>query len=271
MLFQLYFRFPKQLFLSIFYYILATLPHIVIPIVTANIINIVAYPDERALRNILLNAATIVILLLLNIPTNVLRMKYQSVVLRRVEAGLRGALVRKLQQLSISFHKEMQSGRIQSKLMRDVETVHSLAHQFFTTMPQIVINMLTALVIVSAKDLRLFVFFILCIPASVTLTRAFRKPIGNNSRTYRQNMEETSANLMDMVEMTEITRAHALENREIHKMTTLLGNLAKTGYRLDKIHAWFNACSWVIFQVFQLSCLMFSAYLALRPQHIHGI
>lgn len=265
-LFQLYFRFPKQLFLSIFYYIIATLPHIVIPIVTANIINIVAYPNENLLRNLAINAGVIVFLLLLNIPTNVLRIRYQSFVLRRVEAGLRGALVRKLQQLSISFHKEMQSGRIQSKLMRDVETVHTLASQLFSSIPQIVINMLTALFVVLSKDLRLFGFFLLCIPASVALSRAFRKPIGKNNRTYRENMEATSANLMDMVEMTEITRAHALENREIHKMTSLLGSLAKTGYRLDKLHALFGACSWVVFQIFQLSCLLFSAYLAFRGE-----
>lgn len=73
--------------------------------------------------------------------------------MRKVEVGLRGALVRKLQQLSISFHKEMQSGRIQSKLMRDVETVQMLSSQLFTTIPQVVLNMITALVVVITRNL----------------------------------------------------------------------------------------------------------------------
>ncbi len=265
-LMMLYMRFPRQLFLSIFFYIIATLPHITLPIITSNIINLVAYPTEHVYRDIGINLGIIAFLLLLNIPTNVLRMRYQSIVLRRVEAGLRGALVRKLQQLSISFHKEMQSGRIQSKLMRDVETVHSLAHQLFSSMPQILINMITALVIVLVNDWRLFAFFILCIPSSALLVRAFRSPMRENNRSFRKDMENASANLMDMVEMTEITRAHALEHREVHKMTTLLSKLANTGIKLDMIQSVFGASSWVVFQLFQLLCLVFSVFMAINNQ-----
>ena len=44
-----------------------------------------------------------------------------------MEKELREALIVKLQQLSITYHKEMQSGRLQSKIMRDVEQVQTLA------------------------------------------------------------------------------------------------------------------------------------------------
>jgi len=263
-LLSMYKRYPKQLALSIFFYVIATLPHITLPIVTANIINLVAYPAEGLYTKLAINLSVIVVLLLLNIPTNMIRMKYQSRVMRQVEVGLRGALVRKLQQLSISFHKEMQSGRIQSKLMRDVETVQTLSNQLFTTIPQVAINMITALVVVVTRNLTIFAFFILCIPSSVLLVRMFRSPIRKNNRDFRRDMEETSANLMDMVEMTEITRAHALENREIHKMTSLLNKVANTGFHLDMIQALFGACSWVIFQLFQLLCLVFSSWMALK-------
>ena len=40
-------------------------------------------------------------------------------------------MIVKLQQLSITYHKEMQSGRLQSKIMRDVEQVQTLASQIF--------------------------------------------------------------------------------------------------------------------------------------------
>ena len=62
-------------------------------------------------------------------------------------------MVRKLQHLSITFHKEMQSGRIQSKLMRDVETIHELSTHLFTTIPGIIINMVTALIVVLTTNL----------------------------------------------------------------------------------------------------------------------
>ena len=264
----MYRRYPLQLLLSVLFYVIATLPHITIPIVTANLINVVVDVAEGKtfdyLTPIIINISVLVVLLLLNIPTNMIRVSLQSVVMRKVEVGLRGALVRKLQQLSISFHKEMQSGRIQSKLMRDVETVQMLSSQLFTTIPQVVLNMITALVVVITRNLTIFAFFIMCIPAATLTMRAFRNPISKNNREFRKGMEQTSANLMDMVEMTQITRAHALENREVHKMTTLLNKVANTGFHLDVIQALFGACSWVIFQLFQLLCLVFSVYLAIK-------
>ena len=264
----MYKRYPLQLFLSVLFYVIATLPHITIPIVTANLINIVVDvvggKSFDYMTPICINVGVLVILLLLNIPTNMIRVRLQSAVMRQVEVGLRGALVRKLQQLSITFHKEMQSGRIQSKLMRDVETVQTLSQQLFTTIPQVVLNMITALIVVVSRNMTIFAFFVMCIPAATLTMRAFRTPIRKNNREFRKGMEETSANLMDMVEMTQITRAHALENREVHKMTTLLNKVANTGFHLDVIQALFGACSWVIFQLFQLLCLVFSVFLAMK-------
>ena len=145
----------------------------------------------------------------------------------------------------------MQSGRIQSKLMRDVETIHELSTHLFTTIPGIIINMITALAVVLYSNLTVFVFFLLCIPCAVATVRAFRRPIGSTNRTFRKNMENTSANLMDMVEMTPITRAHALENKEVSKMTSILNRLANTGFKLDMVTALFGSISWVMFQLFQ--------------------
>lgn len=266
----MYKRYPWQLLLSVIFYGIATLPHITIPIVTANLINVVVRvlggETFNYLREIGINVGVLVCLLFLNIPTNMIRVRLQSSVMRKVEVGLRGALVRKLQQLSISFHKEMQSGRIQSKLMRDVETVQSLSSQLFTIIPQVALNMITALVVVVTRNMTIFAFFVMCIPAATLTMRAFREPIKRNNREFRKGMEATSANLMDMVEMTQITRAHALENREVHKMTTLLNKVATTGFHLDVIQALFGACSWVIFQLFQLLCLVFSVFLAIKGQ-----
>jgi ATP-binding cassette subfamily B protein len=171
-------------------------------------------------------------------------------------------MVRKLQQLSISFHKEMQSGRIQSKLMRDVETVHALSSQIFLTIPGIVINMATALVVVVTKNLTVFSFFLLTIPASVLIMRAFNGSIRKYNAQFRKDMESTSADIMDMIEMNQITRAHALENVQIKKLTGRLNTVANTGYKLDMTHAKFGSVSWVVFTLFQLLCLVFSALLA---------
>ena len=82
-------------------------------------------------RILLFKAIIMVALVVLNVPMNYLYTRYKSLATRYAETGLRKALVRKLQQLSISYHKETQSGRLQSKIMRDVEAVETLSTQMF--------------------------------------------------------------------------------------------------------------------------------------------
>ena len=262
MLLKIYCHFWRELLLAMLLYLIKHSPTIYLPIVTADIINFVAYPATRNPDALILRVALLLFLLILNVPTHMLYTKYYSRVTRRVEAGLRGAMVRKLQQLSIPFHKEMQSGRIQSKLMRDVETVHSLSFQLLNFIPQILISVVTALIVVLSMNLTVFLFFILCVPLTAVTSRFFRSRMARYNKDYRVSMEATSAKLMDMVEMTEITRAHALEDKEIKSLTARLKNVANAGVRVDVIQSLFGASMWVAFQSFQLACLLFTSYLA---------
>ena len=264
MLLKIYRHFWRELLYAMFLYLIKHSPVVCLPIVTANIINFVAYPEARDPTELAVQLALLFLLLILNIPTHMLYTKYYSKVTRRVEAGLRGAMVRKLQQLSIPFHKEMQSGRIQSKLMRDVEAVHALSHQLLNFIPQMLISVVTALVVVLSMNLTVFLFFVICVPLAVGTSRFFRSAMTRYNKDYRVSMEATSAKLMDMVEMTEITRAHALEDKEIKSLTVRLKNVANAGVRVDVIQSLFGASMWVVFQIFQLACLLFTSYLAFQ-------
>lgn len=264
MLLKIYRRFWRELLYAMFLYLIKHSPVVYLPIVTANIINFVAYPEARDPTELAVQLALLFLMLILNIPTHMLYTKYYSKVTRRVEAGLRGAMVRKLQQLSIPFHKEMQSGRIQSKLMRDVEAVHALSYQLLNFIPQMLISVVTALVVVLSMNLTVFLFFVICVPLAVGTSRFFRSAMTRYNKDYRVSMEATSAKLMDMVEMTEITRAHALEDKEIKSLTVRLKNVANAGVRVDVIQSLFGASMWVVFQIFQLACLLFTSYLAFQ-------
>lgn len=267
-LFSMFKQYPWKLLLSVFFHYLALLPHVLSPIFTANLINVAveAYKtgNTDVTKPLLINAGALLFFILLNIPTNIIRTKYRSQIMRQVEVGIRAALVRKLQQLSIPFHKEMQSGRIQSKLMRDIDAIHVLLYNLTDTIPQVIFHLVIALCVVVTKSLTIFSFFLLCIPVAVLTMQVFRKPIKERNKQYRIGMEETSSNLADMVEMTQITRAHALEDREVTKMTGILNRVAKNAHQLDKLNALFGACSYVVFQGFSLLCLVFSVTLAVK-------
>ena len=239
-------------------YIIKKSPQWMIPIVTANLIDLVVEQPENMMQMIIFNVVFLAVLLILNIPFHYLYVKSEAVATRNVEAALRGALVRKLQHLSIGHYREMQSGRIQSKMMRDVENIANLSSSIFMNGMEILINLVVAITVVLSKNLFVFVFFLLCAPVAGVISFVFRKKLRHLSRDYRHAVEETSAEVMDMVEMVPLSRAHALEDTETSKMNRLLHGIARRGLRLDITQSLFGATNWVVFEGFQLICLVFT-------------
>ncbi len=256
--------------LSAVFYTIKHSPSWVMPIVIANIINCITKRSTDAVHIILLNAAIICVLIVLNVPMNYLHVHFRSRAIRYVEAGLRSALVRKLQQLSISYHKEMQAGRLQSKVMRDVEAVENLSSQLFVNLLNIAINIAVALGITAFKNLIIFTFFLLTIPVAAVTIVVFRNRIKVQNHRFRREIEATSAKVIEMEDMIPVTRAHAMEKIEVKKMETLVRNIAEEGYRLDIIQANFGSVSWAIFQLFQVGCLIFTGMLVLQNKLLAG-
>ncbi len=158
----------------------------------------------------------------------------------------------------------MQSGRLQSKIMRDVEAVETLSTQLFVNILNIALNIGVALVVTGARSRIVLAFFIFAAPVAAITMVSFRNVMRTRNREFRQEMEETSARVMEMVELVPVTRAHALEDEEEQKMSSQLMNVAEKGYRLDVIQALFGAVGWVVFQFFQVVCLGFTGYLAIK-------
>jgi ATP-binding cassette subfamily B protein len=242
----------------------------VLPIITANIINDVTGGNPDTMQNIIFYATLETALIAINIPSNYLYTSYKSLATRYVETGLRKALIRKLQQLSISYHVETQSGRLQSKIMRDVEAVETLSTQMFLSILNIALNIGVALVVTASKSKIVFVFFLLTAPVAAITMVSFRTAMRKRNTEFRKEMEETSARVMEMVELVPVTRAHALEDEEVNKMSGQLFAVAEKGYKLDLVQALFGSVGWAIFQVFQVICLAFTGYLALKGRILAG-
>lgn len=255
-----------KLLFALIFFIIKRSPEWVLPIVTANIINIATSPGNHSLNELILNCIVMVFFILQNVPTNYIYFKVYRHTIRTVEARLRCALVRKMQQLSITFHKEMRSGKLQSKIMRDVEAIETLSTQFFINILQIAMDLIVAIVITGAMNATVLLFFALTVPFAVLLVTLFRKKISQRNTEYRKEVEETSAMVMEMVELIPVTRAHGLQNYEIDRMGNQMERVARRGLKLDVIQELFGSMTWVTFQVFQLACLVFTGYLAYKGQ-----
>lgn len=255
-----------KLIFALIFFIIKRSPEWVLPIVTANIINIATSPSGHSLNELVINCAVMVFFILQNVPTNYIYFKVYRHTIRMVESRLRCALVRKMQQLSITFHKEMRSGKLQSKIMRDVEAIETLSTQFFINILQIAMDLIVAIAITGAKNISVLIFFALTVPFAVLLVTLFRKRIRLRNSEYRKEVEETSAMVMEMVELIPVTRAHGLQNYEIDRMGTQMKRVARRGLKLDVIQELFGSMTWVTFQIFQLACLTFTGYLAYKGQ-----
>ena len=252
---------PRLLF-SMFMHILKSSPVWIIPILTANIIN--AVTEGKGMRTIFINAIILVILVLQNIPTHVLYARHTDKTLRNIGAGFRNTMVKKLQHLSITYHKEIESGRLQSKFLRDIEAIEFFNSHFLKTIIPCIIGVIVVGTLTIAQSPIVALFYVLIIPVNVILVRLFRKKMAKNHHMFRDEHEHMSANRSTMIEMVPVTKAHGLENEEIAKLENNIQHLKKAGFIVDRTIAYFGSMSWATNQILSAVCLIFTASLAIN-------
>lgn len=250
--------------LSILFFIVKFSPVWIIPYITAKIIDVVSNPLSHSLHELWIYGIIVAISLLINIPFHILHISYFSKALRKVEADIRSALVRKLQILSFLFHKDLQSGKVQSKILRDVESIEFLSRQIMMTILPAIVNIIVAVFITVRQSTVVAIFFFVSVPISVLLVYVFRDRMSTTNKRFRKEIEEMSSKVSEMITMVPITRAHGLESEEIQKLDIQLEKVKWQGYKFDMFTAVFGSISWVLFQTFQVICLFFTAILAFR-------
>ncbi len=239
-------------------------PALFLPVIIGNVINAIINKGPNTLHSILLNSIFIMVLLLQNIFTHTMFIKYLSKANRSVERNLRYALVKRMQELSIAFHNNFKSGKLQTKVLRDAESVEILSRQLVNTVCTGIINVLLALVATILYNWIVALFFLLTIPMAILLTKYFQSRMAATNKEYRSQLELMSARVNEMVQMIPITRAHAVEDTELKQMGNQLQRVKEKGMKLDVLNAIFGASSWVSFQAFQFICLLVTAYMAYK-------
>src|SRR5699024_5544113 len=109
-------------------------------------------------------------------------------------------------------------------------------------------------------------FFLLTVPIAVIIIVFFRRRIKESNADFRHKMEQTSAKVIEAIELAPIARAHALEKKEINRLSSHFWDIYHKGFHLDIIQANFGAVSWASFQFFQIVSLVFTGALAIRGE-----
>lgn len=253
-----------KVLLSALLYVIKASPTWVIPLVTAEVINIATNPGDNAATRMLVCGIVLCVLILQNIPTHVLYSKFTDRMLRTIGAGIRNTLIKKLQHLSITYHKEIESGRIQSKFLRDVEAAEFLNTHFVKSVIPCIINVAVSIAIAACKSGIVTLFFMIIIPINVFVLYMFRSSMTSTNRKFRKETENISAKVSNMLDMIPVTKAHGLENEEISILEKNIRALREKGLLLDRANAYFGSVTWVMSQLMSAICLFFTGWLAFK-------
>ena len=252
-----------RLIVSVLCFVIKTLPVHFYSLAVANVINALIYSDGLAMYlAIAINLGIVLLGYLLNLPLDVIYARFTSKAIRSVEANLRSSLIRKLHMLSIGFFKHIQSGRLQSKIMRDVEAITDLSHQLLSNIMSIALSFIVALSVTVTRSPIVLLVFIILVPVDLLLVRFFRSKLVENNKKFRQEIENTSASVIESMELMPVTKAHGLEETQVKKMDEQFERVAKDGYNLDRTNAFFGRCMWFVSMSMQVVCLIFNIILA---------
>ncbi len=243
--------------------VIKTLPVFLIPIVSSMVINEVVSGTPNV-NKIIVWGIILFFTIAQNVPTHTLYANLANKFLRNTSAGIKSTVVRRLQKLSFTYHKDSESGRLQAKFLKDTDNIDHYLRLIVCQLIPAVIFLIINIFISLYQSPIATVFILSIVPINVLLTRLFRNPIRSSIKTYRVENEQLSAKLSQMLDMIQVTKAHGLENEEIKNIEQSITSVTKKGLGFDNTLAYFGSFAWTVTTLFQCLCLFFSVFMTLK-------
>jgi ATP-binding cassette subfamily B protein len=249
-----------RVFGAIATFIVKDSPTWLLPVLTANVIDVVV--SHRPIEELWINTALLAVVLLQNIPMHILWVRLSSRVIRQLGIEVRSGLARHLQQLSIGFHNRVGSSMLQTKVVRDVENVEQMLQQVGQAGTSAVFTLLGALILTAIRVPQFVPLFVLVVPATALLISGMRKRSASRNEAFRRRIEQLNAHVNEMAHLMPITRAHGLETAAVHRMRGSVEDVGEAGFALDMVNGRLGAFSWVTYQMLGAVCLVGAAFVA---------
>jgi len=255
----------NQLGMAVLYFVKAS-PALLLPVLLAESIRVVGAPLPGTGSRLAWMYGGFAVLLAANIPLHMLYIRKSSKRLRTMELRLRAALVRRLQQLSMAYHAGRESGRLQSKVLRDVDEIVRLGDTYFQQIIGAVVSLVFAFAYTLVQEPLMALGYLVAGPLTVGIMQAFRGSMQRRNDAFRREVESMSQRVSEMIGMVPVTRAHGLEEVEMEAMNVRLETVRTTGRRVDNVNAFFASSAWVVFMSAVTIVMGAAAWLALNGQ-----
>jgi len=239
-------------------------PASLMPLAVGMIVDALTPLREDSFSRVLWIAGGYLLLLAQNPLLHTAFARIMSGLLRHMQFNLRSALVERLQQLAVSFHEENQSGTLQTKILRDVDAIDGLCRYLMLNGLNGLLVILYVTVIALVRQPILALYFLLTVPAGILLLKLFDRRFREQYKALRVETEQMNTRVGEMLQMLPVTRAHGLEEQETRSVRSIFQRLSERGLQVDTLTELFASSSWFTFIVFQLACLVFSAWLVVH-------
>jgi ATP-binding cassette, subfamily B, bacterial len=242
-------------------YLIKQSPGSLLPLAVGMIVDALTPLREDSFRRVLWIAGGYLLLLAQNPFVHTSFVRLMSGALRHMQFVLRSALVERLQQLSLAFYEEKQTSALQTKILRDVDAIDGLCRHLMHTGLNGLLVIVYVTIIALVRQPLLALYFLLTVPAGIALLKLFDRRFREQYQALRVETEQMNARVGEMLQMLPVTRAHGLEEYETRGVRSVFARIRERGLQVDTLTEFFAASSWVTFNLFQLACLVFSAWL----------
>ncbi|WP_066374291.1 ABC transporter ATP-binding protein [Herbidospora mongoliensis] len=243
----------RSLLIAVVAFVFKHSPTWMLPLVTANIIDVLV--DGGPVSGIWLNAGVLCLLLTLNYPFHLLYVRRLSGTIRKVSTGLRSSLCARMQQLSIGYHARVSAGVLQTKVIRDVESVETMSQQAGDIGLSAIVMLAGGVTVIAIKVPQALPVFLVVVPAAAILVMKMRDRMRTDNESFRLEVERLSSRVTEMTHLIPITRAHGLEKDALHRVDGTLRNVLRSGLRLDLVNGRFGSLAWILLNTLGVVCL----------------
>jgi ATP-binding cassette subfamily B protein len=254
-------RRPGRMTIAVLAFALKEIPLWFLPVVTAEIIDLVATGGD--VSTVLIWFGIAALLLLQNYPNHILYTRNFMTVVRDTGADLRNALAARLQSLSIGYHSRVSSSIVQTKVVRDVENVELMLQQVTHPLLSATMVLIGAIAMTAIAVPEFLPVYALAVPVALGLRWALSRRSRVRNEVFRREVEGFAARVGEMASLIPVTRAHGLEQTAVSRVSAGADGVRRAGLHLDMLNGHVASISWVAMQLLGLGCLVLAAVFAL--------
>jgi ATP-binding cassette, subfamily B, bacterial len=249
-----------RLLVAVLAFVVKHSPVWLLPLITANIIDIVV--ERRPLSQLGANTLVLLVVLMLNYPTHLLYVRCMHGSVRRTGTGLRSSLCRRMQELSIGYHSRASASALQTKVIRDVENIEQSVQQSADNGLNAIITLAGGLMVIGFRVPEALPVFVVVVPTAALLVRRLRGRLRSRNEQFRRHVEQLSTRVGEMTSLIPITRAHGLEQTALVRVDGTLRQVLRAGIRLDLLNGHFSALAWILLNALGIGFLAGAALIA---------